>query len=135
MLSNGLHCIFYDPLVALAHSSCGERSDLPLCCRCCCYAVAQSCMTLRPPWTAPGQASLSFTTSQGLLKLMSTESMMPSNLLILCRCFSSCPQSFPASGSFPVSQLFASGGHILEFQLQHQYPFNDYSGLISLKID
>ena len=34
--------------------------------------------------------------------------------------FSSCPQSFPASGSFPKSQLFASGGQTLEFQLQHQ---------------
>ena len=33
--------------------------------------------------------------------------------------FSSCPQSFPASGSFPMSQLFTSGGQILEFQLQH----------------
>ena len=35
---------------------------------------------------------------------------MPSNHLILCLPFSSCPQSFPASGSFPMSQLFASGG-------------------------
>ena len=34
--------------------------------------------------------------------------------------FSSCPQSFPASGSFPMSQFFASGGQVLEFQLQHQ---------------
>ena len=34
--------------------------------------------------------------------------------------FSSCPQSLPASGSFPMSQLFTSGGQILEFQLQHQ---------------
>ena len=34
--------------------------------------------------------------------------------------FSSCPQSFPASGSFQMSQLFTSGGQILEFQLQHQ---------------
>ena len=34
--------------------------------------------------------------------------------------FSSCPQSLPASGSFPVSQLFTWGGQILEFQLQHQ---------------
>ena len=33
---------------------------------------------------------------------------------------SSCLQSFPASGSFPMSQLFASGGQVLEFQLQHQ---------------
>ena len=34
--------------------------------------------------------------------------------------FSSCPQSFPMTGSFQMSQLFASGGQILEFQLQHQ---------------
>ena len=34
--------------------------------------------------------------------------------------FSSCLQSFPALGSFPISQFFASGGQILEFQLQHQ---------------
>ena len=33
--------------------------------------------------------------------------------------FSSCPQSFPASGSFPMSQLFTSGGQVLKFQLQH----------------
>ena len=34
--------------------------------------------------------------------------------------FSSCPQSLPASGSFPMSQLFTWGGKVLEFQLQHQ---------------
>ena len=34
--------------------------------------------------------------------------------------FSSCPQSLPASGSFPMSQLFPSGGQSIEFQLQHQ---------------
>ena len=38
------------------------------------------------------------------------ELVMPSNHLILCHPFSSCPQSFPASGSFQMSQLFASGG-------------------------
>ena len=43
-----------------------------------------------------------------LLRLMSTESVMPSNHLIPL--FSSCHQSFPASGSFPMSQFFASGG-------------------------
>ena len=41
---------------------------------------------------------------------MSIESMMPSNHLISCYPFSSCLQSFPASGSFPMSQFFASGG-------------------------
>ena len=46
-----------------------------------------------------------------LFKLISIVLVMPSNqLIILCHCFSSCLQSFPASGSFPMSQLFASGG-------------------------
>ena len=44
--------------------------------------------------------------------------------------FSSCPQTLPASGSFPMSQLFTSGGQILEFQLQHQS-----SGLISFRMN
>ena len=56
------------------------------------------------PWTAAWQASLSITSFWSLLNLMSIESVMPSNHLIL-----SCPQSFPASGIFPVSQFFASG--------------------------
>ena len=55
------------------------------------------------PGTAAPHSSLSFTISQNLLKLMS-------NHFILCLPFSFCPQSFPASGSFPVSQLSASGG-------------------------
>ena len=59
-------------------------------------------------WTC--QASLSITNSWSLLRLMSIELVMPSNHLILCRSFSSCLQSFPASGSFPTSQYFASGG-------------------------
>ena len=62
------------------------------------------------PWTVPRQASLSFTISLSLLKLLASESVMPSNHLILCRLFSSCPQSLPASGSFPMGQFFASGG-------------------------
>ena len=62
------------------------------------------------PQTAARQPSLSITNSRSLLKLTSIESVMPSNHLILC-----CPlllllQSFPASGSFPMSQFFASGG-------------------------
>ena len=72
-------------------------------------SVTQSCLTATP-WTAARQASLSVTNSRSLLKLMSIESVMPSSHLILCRPFSSCPQSFPASGSFPVTQFFASSG-------------------------
>ena len=61
------------------------------------------------PWTSACQASLSITNSRGLLKLMSTESVMPSSHLIFIP-FSFCLQSFPASGSFQTSQFFASGG-------------------------
>ena len=61
------------------------------------------------PWTAARQASMSFTISWSLLKLMSIESLMPSNRLILCHPLV-LPWSFLALGSFPVSQLFASRG-------------------------
>ena len=61
------------------------------------------------PWTAAHQASLSITNSRSLFKLRSIESVMPSNHLILCVPFSSCLQSFPASGTFLISQFFASG--------------------------
>ena len=58
------------------------------------------------PWTLAHQAFLSFTISWSLPKLMSIGSVMPSNHLISVVPFSSCLQSSPASGSFPVSQLF-----------------------------
>ena len=62
------------------------------------------------PWIAARQASLSITNSRSLLKLMSVELVMPSNHLILCRPLLPRLQSFPASGSFPMSQFFASDG-------------------------
>ena len=62
------------------------------------------------PWTAAPQASLPITNSQSLLKLMSIESMMHPIISLSVIPFSSCPPSFPASGSFPMSQLFAWGG-------------------------
>ena len=61
------------------------------------------------PWTAALPASLSFTVSWSLFKLISIESLMLSSSSSAAL-FSSCLQSFPASGSFPMSQLFASGG-------------------------
>ena len=61
------------------------------------------------PWTTVHQASLSITNSRSPPKPMSIKLVMLSNHLILCRPFSFCPQSFPTSGSFPMSQLFASG--------------------------
>ena len=60
-------------------------------------------------WTAACQASLSFTISLSLLKLMCIESVMPSNNFILFALFS-CSQSIAASGSFPMSHVFPSDG-------------------------
>ena len=62
------------------------------------------------PWTAAHQTLLFSTISWSLLKFMSIRLVMLSNHLILCCPFSFYLQSFPASGSFPVNQLFASGG-------------------------
>ena len=60
----------------------------------CCYSVTKSCLTLWPPWTAAHQVSLSFAISCSWLKLMSNESVMPSNHLILCHSFL-LPSIFP----------------------------------------
>ena len=69
------------------------------------------------PLTAACQTSLSITSSWSLFKLKSIELVMPSNHLILVIPFS-CLQSFPASGSFLMSQPFTLGGQSI--QLQHQ---------------
>ena len=61
------------------------------------------------PWTTTHQVSLSFTTSQSLLKFMSIETVMPSNHLILCRPLLLLPSIFPNIRVF-FSQLFTSGG-------------------------
>ena len=91
------------------------------------------------PWTAAHQASLS-TISQSLLKLMSIESMMPSNHLILCYPLLLLPQSFPASGYFPMSRRFISGDQIigasvtasvLPMNIQDWSPLG-WTGLLSL---
>ena len=91
--------------------------------------------------TVACQASLSITNSQSLLKLMSIESVMPSNHLILCRPLLSCPQSFPASGSFQMSQLFSSAGQsigvsasasVLPMNIQGWFPLG-WTGWISLQ--
>ena len=75
-----------------------------------CCSFTKSCAALCDSMDCSTPGFLPFTISQSLLIFMSIESVLPSNHLILCRPFSSCPQSFPESGSFPMSQLFASGG-------------------------
>ena len=108
---------------------------------CCCFSVTKLCLTLQTHGFAACQTSLSFTISQSLLRFMSIESMMLSNHLILCCPLSFCLQSFLVSESFPVSQLFASGGQgigasasasVLPMNIQGWFPLG-LTGLISLR--
>ena len=76
------------------------------------------------------------TNSRSLPKLMYIESVMPSTISSSVVPFSSCPQSFPASGSFSMSQSFASSGQSTEVPASASVlPSNKYSGLISFRID
>ena len=87
------------------------------------------------PWTAARQASLSITNSRSLLKLMSTESVMPSNHLILCR-----PLLLPPS-VFPSIRVF-SNESVLPIRWPKYWSFsfnispsNEHPGLISFRMD
>ena len=89
---------------------------------------------LATPWTAARQASLSIAYSWSLLKLISIESMIPSNHLILC-CPLLLPSIFPSIGVFSNESVL----HIrwpkywgFSFSIS---PSNEYSGLISFRID
>ena len=87
------------------------------------------------PWTAAYQASLSITNSQSLLKLMSIESVMPSNHLILCH-----PLLLPSI--FPIIRVFSNEQSVLLIRWPKDWSFsfsispsNEHSGLISFRID
>ena len=93
------------------------------------------------PWTAARQPSPSITNSHSLPKLMSIESVTPSTISSSVVPFSSCPQSFPASGSFQMSQLFTWGGQsigvsastsVLPMNIQNWSPLG-WTGWISLQ--
>ena len=89
------------------------------------------------PWTAAciGQASLSFTISQSLLKLKSIELVMPSNHLILCRPLLLLPSIFPSIRVFSSqSALRIRWPKYWSFSFSIS-PSNEYSGLISFRID
>ena len=98
-------------------------------------SVAQLCLTLCDPWTAARQASLSIPNSWSLLKLVSIESVMPSNHLILCRPLLLLPLIFPSIGGFSNESVL----HIrwpkdwsFSFSIS---PSSEYSGLISFRMD
>ena len=87
------------------------------------------------PWTAARQASLSFTISQRLLKRMSVESVMPSNHLVLCHPLLLLPSIFPSIRTFSNKSALCIRWPkywIFSFSIS---PFNEYSELISLRID
>ena len=94
-----------------------------------------SCVRLFPTsWTAARQASWSITNSQSLLKLMSIESVMPSNHLILC-CFFLLPSIFPSIRVFSNELILSirwSKYWSFSFSIS---PSNEYLGLISFRMD
>ena len=98
---------------------------------CCCYSVAKSCPTLWDPIKC--QPSLSFTISWSLLKLMSTEPMMPSNHLILCRPLLLLPSILPSIRVFSnESALRIRWPKYRSFSIS---PSNEHPGLISFRMD
>ena len=109
-----------------------------------CYSVVSDSLQPRlfaTPWNAACQASLFIKNTRSLLKLMSIASVMPANNLTLGHPFSSYLQFFPASGSFPMSQLFSWGGQsigvsasasVLPVNIQDWFPLG-WTGWISLQ--
>ena len=87
------------------------------------------------PWTAAHRASLSITNTQNLLKLMSIASVMPSNHLILCHSLLFLPSIFPSIRVFSKeSVLHIRWPKYWSFSFSIS-PSNEYSGLISLRMD
>ena len=84
---------------------------------------------LATPWTAAHQASLSITNSQSLLKLMSVESVMPSNYLILCHPLLLLPSIFSSESLLPIRW---PKYWTFSFSIS---PSSEYSGLISFRTD
>ena len=109
-----------------------SSSETPNDCGCCC-SVAKPCLTLCNPMDCtscpPHQASLSFTVSWGLLKLMSTESVTPSKHLIFCYPLFLLPSIFPSIRVFSSeSALHIRWPNYWSVSIS---PSNEYSGLIS----
>ena len=101
-----------------------------------CCSGAQSCLNFVTPWTAARQASLSLSPSisQSLLKVMSIDSVMPSNHFILCHPLL-LPSVFPSIRvSSNESALHIRWPKYWSFSFSIS-PFNEYSGLISFRID
>ena len=118
-------CFFYDPMdvgnLIIIHQL---------------SSVTQSCLTLCDPHaTTACQASLSITSSRSLPKLMSIKSVMPSNHLILCHPLLLLPSIFPSIRVFSnESALCLRWPRYWSFSFNIS-PFNEYSGLISFRMN
>ena len=95
--------------------------------------VAQSCWFFGTSWTVARQAPLFSSFSQSLLKFMFIELVMYLTISSSVALFSFCLQSFPASGSFPMSWFFTSGGQSIGASVS--VLSSEYSGVISFRID
>ena len=94
-----------------------------------------SCLVFVTPWTTARQAFLSFTISWSLFKLMSIELVMPSNHLVFCRPLLLLPSIFPSIRVFPNESAFCiRQPKYWSFSFSIS-PSNEYSGLISFRID
>ena len=105
----------------------------------CCFWVTQSCPTLCDPVTAACQASQCFTISWNLIKLYPLSHWCHPTTSSSVASFSSCPQSFPASGSLSVSWLFmpsdqstGASALVLPMNIQDWFPLG-LTGLVSLQ--
>ena len=102
---------------------------------CCCCSVAQFIWLFATPWTAAHQASLSVTNSRSLLKLMSIALVMPWNHLVLCCLLLLLPSIFPSIRVFSnESVLHIKWPKYWSFIFSIS-PSNEYSGLISFRMD
>ena len=98
-------------------------------------SVVSDSLHFATPWTAACQASLSITNSQILLKLMSIELVMPSNHLILCHPLHLLPSIFPSIMVFSNESVFCIRWPKYWSFIFSISPSNEYSGLISFRID
>ena len=100
-----------------------------------CCSVALTRQLFVTPWTAAHQASLSLAISRSLLKLMSIESVMPFNYLILCHPLLLLPSVFPSTWVFSSElALHIRWPKYWSFSFNIT-PSNEYSGLISFRMD
>ena len=117
----------------------GKNNETSMCVCVCFMALVQFCGSVVsdsswPPWTAARQASLSITNSRSLLKLMSTELVMPSNHLVLCHPLLLLPLIFPSIRVFSNESVLIWWLKYWSFSFNIS-PSNEHLGLISFRMD